>query len=818
MENSSGPNRKPSQLRFRTAVVATALCALGVIPRAHADSADVSIVSVTKAQLFQQNSPNPPVARTNPFTFKAFALASKTNSITSARIQAPPGGAFQTMTGDGLGNFAFDGGNFATLTALNAAFPNGLYNFQLQTITVPTAFSPTVNLVGDAYPTTVPRITNTTWSSGALQVDATQNFAFTWNTFAGFSMTDSEIMLQIVDASNNVVFTQTFVYPNNATTLTMVQGTLQPGQYYTAALSFANRRTSSNGSTSLRPVYLVQTDFKIATISGPPVLNGPTSVIATLGQLFTYQVIASNHPASYTATPLPAGLTFNSSLGVITGVPTSTGITQVQLSATNADGAGFANLAIQVIRPSTIPPIAIISGTSAYYYAGVPFTFQVVSQGATANARLSATGLPPGLTVNAVTGVISGVTNSTGSFLVTLTLTDGNLSTTATLQLTFTADAGYPVITNANTVIVPRGQPFSYTIATPGASDPNDRPSFAIAGTLPQGLSFNEVTGTISGTYTGPLMTSGISPSDSGGDPPEVKRLSGGALLGSIQLFGTNSHGTSTFQLLFLAPPSGAVNISTRVFVGTGDNVLIGGFIITGNAPKVVIVRALGPSTGVPGALQDPVLELHSGSNVVINDNWRTGTPNQEQIIKDTTIPPPDDRESAIVAGLDPGNYTAIVSGKNGSTGVALVEVYDLGTASLDSSSKAQLAQISTRGNVLTGDNVMIGGFFISGVTTKILVRAIGPSLSNFGIANPLRDTTLELHDGSGTTIRSNDNWKIREDGTSQQTEVEATTVPPTDDRESAIVQSLVPGPYTAIVRGKNNTTGVALVEVYSLQ
>ena len=216
MENSSGPNRKPSQLRFRTAVVATALCALGVIPRAHADSTDVSVVSVTKAQLFQQNSPNPPVARTNPFTFKAFALASKTNSITSARIQAPPGGAFQTMTGDGLGNFAFDGGNFATLAALNAAFPNGLYNFQLQTITVPTAFSPTVNLVGDAYPTTVPRITNTTWSSGALQVDATQNFAFTWNTFAGFSMTDSEIMLQIVDASNNVVFTQTFVYPNNA--------------------------------------------------------------------------------------------------------------------------------------------------------------------------------------------------------------------------------------------------------------------------------------------------------------------------------------------------------------------------------------------------------------------------------------------------------------------------------------------------------------------------------------------------------------------------------------------------------------------------
>src|SRR5437764_401520 len=140
-----------------------------------------------------------------------------------------------------------------------------------------------------------------------------------------------------------------------------------------------------------------------------------------------------------------------------------------------------------------------------------------------------------------------------------------------------------------------------------------------------------------------------------------------------------------------------------------------------------------------------------------------------------TPVPPPPGRlASALAAGRDPATYTAIVSGNNGSAGVALVEVYDLGTASLDSSSKARLAQISSRGNGLTGDNVMIGGFFISGVTTKILVRAIGPSLSNYGIANPLQDPTLELHNGSGTTIRSNDNWKIREDGMSQQAEVEA--------------------------------------------
>jgi hypothetical protein len=140
------------------------------------------------------------------------------------------------------------------------------------------------------------------------------------------------------------------------------------------------------------------------------------------------------------------------------------------------------------------------------------------------------------------------------------------------------------------------------------------------------------------------------------------------------------------------------------------------------------------------------------------------------------------------------------------------VEVYDLGTASFDSTSQARLAQISTRGNVLTGDNIIIGGFIVAGVTTNVLVRAIGPSLSAFGIGNALRDTTLELHNGSGSLIFSNDDWR-----SAQEQQIIATGVPPTDDRESAIVATLDPGNYTAIVRGKGNTTGVALVEVYAL-
>jgi hypothetical protein len=260
------------------------------------------------------------------------------------------------------------------------------------------------------------------------------------------------------------------------------------------------------------------------------------------------------------------------------------------------------------------------------------------------------------------------------------------------------------------------------------------------------------------------------------------------------------------------------LNISTRMLVLTDDKVLIGGFIITGTDPKEVLIRGIGPSlTGVGVTLSDPTLELHQGSTIVTtNDNWKTrpdGTSQQAEI-EATTIPPTNDLESAILATLSPGAYTAILAGKNGGTGVGLVEVYDLAQGA-----NSKLANISTRGFVDTGNNVMIGGFIIGGGsggnTARVIVRALGPSVP---VAGALGDPTLELHDGSGTTIATNDNWKTRPDGTSQQAEIEATTIPPTNDLESALVQTLPPGNYTAIVSGTNNTTGVGLVEAYDLQ
>ena len=257
-----------------------------------------------------------------------------------------------------------------------------------------------------------------------------------------------------------------------------------------------------------------------------------------------------------------------------------------------------------------------------------------------------------------------------------------------------------------------------------------------------------------------------------------------------------------------LCPSTTLANISTRLRVETGDNVLIGGFIVvTGTQPKKVIVRAIGPSLPLPGALPDPVLELRNsaGALIAMNDDWRT---NQEAEIILTGLQPNNNSESAIVATLPANNsaYTAIVRDRNDATGVGLVEAYDL-----DDTVNSKLGNISTRGLVGTGDNVMIGGFIVGGqLSTRVIVRAIGPSVP---LAGTLADPTLALHDGNGALIVSNDNWRTG----GQEAEIIATGLPPSNDLESAIIRTLAPGNYTAIVRGVNDTTGVALVEVYDL-
>ena len=305
---------------------------------------------------------------------------------------------------------------------------------------------------------------------------------------------------------------------------------------------------------------------------------------------------------------------------------------------------------------------------------------------------------------------------------------------------------------------------------------------------------------------------------------PQPPGIYGGPMSGAPHIL-PEFEGLGTVEA---GPISTLGNISTRAFVETGDNVVIGGFIVQGAEPKRVVIRAIGPELtqyGVPNALANPTLELHDSTGALIasNDNWVATiiggiiTSDQVAAIRASGYAPGDRRESAMIVNLPPGSYTAIVRGVNNTTGVALAEVYDLSPAP-----NSTLGNISTRAFVQTGDNVMIGGVMVQGTQPRrVIVRAIGPELTQYGVPNPLADPTLEMHDSTGALIASNDNWQHTIIGgiitSDQVAAIRASGHAPTDPSESAIIATLPPGNYTAIVRGVNNTTGVALVEVYDL-
>jgi hypothetical protein len=424
---------------------------------------------------------------------------------------------------------------------------------------------------------------------------------------------------------------------------------------------------------------------------------------------------------------------------------------------------------------------------------GNTLTFNVV----TGPAHGTLTGTAPNLTYKPKP-------NYNGADSFTFKANDGHAdSNVATVSITVSAVNDAPTA-NAQSVTTNENIPKAITLT---GSD-----------TEGSTLTFHIVTGPAHGTLTGtpPNLTYMPAANYHGADSFTFKANDGGA----------NSN-PATVSITITGPASHPLNLSTRLNVLTGENVLIGGFYITGSAPKKVIVRAIGPSLnvgGVPinGRLGDTVLELFDQTThqkVASNNNWKvddaTGG-SQEATIVATKVPPPDDLESALVVTLKPGPYSAIVSGKDGSTGIALVEAYDLDTAA-----DSKFANISTRGFVAGGSNVMIGGFILGASQggSEVLVRAIGPSLTGAGVANALPDPRLEIHSENGAVIATNDNWKTDDKtGQSQEAAITATTIPPTKDAESALLLTLPPGNYTAVLGGNGAATGVALVEIYNLQ
>jgi hypothetical protein len=348
--------------------------------------------------------------------------------------------------------------------------------------------------------------------------------------------------------------------------------------------------------------------------------------------------------------------------------------------------------------------------------------------------------------------------------------------------------------------------PDAYQTKIAGSSDAfltkiNPSGSALVYSTLLGGAKFDEGFGGIAVDNAGHAYIAGVTES------PEFPVTPGA--------FQTTYHGgndvfVAKFDFAATAPTDQLLNIATRLPVQTGDNVLIGGFIITGTEPKKVLILGIGPSLAqfFSGSLSNPTLELYQGNTLLqANDDWKES----QAEIQATGLQPSNDLESAIVRTLDPGSYTAILRGKGGATGIGVVQAYDLNQAA-----QSNFGNIATRGFVDSGDNAMIGGFIIgpaNGTTATVVIRAIGPSLANFGITGALQDPTLELHNGNGATIAFNDNWK---DDTNKSRVPQS--LQPSDQRESVLYRVLAPGNYTAVMCGSGNTTGIGLVEIYNLE
>ncbi len=577
---------------------------------------------------------------------------------------------------------------------------------------------------------------------------------------------------------------------------------------------------------------------------------------ATAGTPFNFTVTAldqfNNTATSYTGTVqfssndgqavLPAGSTLTNGVGTFSATLKTAG--NQTITATDGTITGASNSiavsAAAATHYSVSTPSSAAAGTAFNFTVTALDQFNNTATGYTGTVRFSSSDGSATLPAN------STLSNGTGTFSTTLK-TAGNQTITAT------DTASSSVTGTSNSIAVSAAAATHYSVSAPSSATTGTAFNFTVT-------ALDQFNNTATG-YTGTVR---FSSSDGSATLPANSTLSNGTgtfsatlrTAGNQTITGTDTVTSSingTSNLIAVASPTptptptptatptptptptptatptptpGSLgNISTRLQVGTGNNVLFAGFIIQGNASKTVLIRSAGPSLtsfGVPGALGDPQLELHDANNLIgTNDNWQTTqlggviTSDQVAAIQNTGVAPANPAEPAIIATLAAGQYTAIVQGVGGTQGVATVEVYDLSP-----NNGATLANISTRGFIQTGDNVMIGGFIVVGQSSRVLIRATGPSLIPFGINNALANPRLELHDANGT-LAMNDDWQTTQLGgiitSDQSAAIQNTGLAPGNPAESAIIATLAPGAYTAIAQGVNGGTGVGLVEVFAL-
>jgi hypothetical protein len=584
----------------------------------------------------------------------------------------------------------------------------------------------------------------------------------------------------------------------------------------------------TNGTlAAYRATFVQHCEGGTPALRGEVWLNSPRAItsdprpLAMRDQPFSYQIVGNNAPTSFSASALPVGLSINTATGLISGTPTMGGKFSIPVSATGPSDTAADRVTLVVALPfEPVPAPVITSPGEATGRVNQAFSYQIAASNSP--TQFSASGLPSGVTLNPGTGLISGTPTVTGTFDVLISAS--NTGGAGGRSLTLSIYPPPPVITSASAASAVRSQPFSFQVTAS-----NQPTSFSMDG-QPTGIVLNATSGLLFGTPT-QSGTFGMVLRATNGSGTTFQNFTLTVVTPSptptATATATPIHTptppptptpTPTPSPTPIATPSPTpaaqtVNLSTRMRVQTGDNVGIGGFIISGTGSKNVLLRALGPSLtqfGVPNALPDPVLELHGpgGFVTITNNDWRDD-PAQQALILATGLAPSNNLDSAIYATLNPGAYTAVVRGNNNTTGVALIEVYDLSPAAA-----AKLANISTRAFVSTGDDIVIAGFILgshSGID-RIVVRGIGPSLAVFGVPDTLANPTLELRDSNGALVMGNNDWQ---DNPAQAAELTAAGLAPSNPLESGIAATLPPGLYTALLAGFNNGTGNGVVEVY---
>jgi len=574
----------------------------------------------------------------------------------------------------------------------------------------------------------------------------------------------------------------------NATT-GVITGT--PTATGTTVVTLTATNGTGSGSTTLT--------ITIAAAAVAPIITSPTTAPATVGAPFTYTSTATGAPTSYSATGLPTGLVLNAGTGAITGTPTATGTFVVALTATNASGSSTATITITVAAATAAPVIP--SPATAPATVGSPFPTYLIG-GTGQPTSYTATGLPPGLTVNAASGAITGTPTTPGTYVVTVTATNATGSGTSTLTITVGAAGTAPLISSPTSATGAVGSVFpTYTVGG------TDQPTSYTAAGLPPGLTINSLTGAINGTPT----TSGTF---------------------HVTITATNGvgSGSTTLTITIAGPATTRIgNFSARAISGAGSASLIMGFVVAGNGENL-LVRGIGPTLaefGIANFLPDPYLTMYNSAGVVMATDEAWGT-NSSGVSQTAAIQAMDTQVGAFALPIGSLDSALLITVNNGpgttglvspyapaaGTGVALVEIYDTG-----STPGTHLTNVSARMNVTAGDGVLIAGLSITGNAPQdVLIRGVGPALASFGVTGVLADPLITVYSGA-TAIASNAGW-----GTGLSTAVQISAVSaqvgafplPAGSKDSALLLTLQPGSYTVQVTSISNSAGVALVEVYA--